>query len=377
MGSYNALEEYNKRKKQNGSYNALEEFNKRRAQEFASTLEKRLNEIDTKNQEVFSSYKSRFFDEEGNPLENSVYKTDTGNALNQYSSFKNWYDTESSDILNSLDKYGKYLDGEFVSSVKDAFGKSTEAHTGILSAYEGDHSYWSQFGNEKEYKQHLEDQKEYQAMLDTDLDKLKSEIEEMERLQKYWDTYDIVRSDAIDKQGYIIAQRTSELIKSGWKREDAEAAAQYEFMKKYPEEFEMIHNRVPLEEVLENEKTYSADAIADKRAKYNTIKEIQEKHAIESKALAAADFAEKSSYSKGRFTGDNDYDRLYEYINASESRSEELEGPQTAEEYLLRPFVEGDGTLIDAAHAAQMNENEVAIFNYYYATGGKETAVKY
>lgn len=116
---------------------------------FGASIPSRLEALTKQGSDAYNTYKSRFFDENGEFI--NSYRGDTEAAYNDYSTFKSNYDTESKAILEHLDRYGDNYDAKTVSEIRDYLTSNSKAYEDMLNAYKDDNDYWSQFDSEEHY----------------------------------------------------------------------------------------------------------------------------------------------------------------------------------------------------------------------------------
>lgn len=135
----------------------------RRVSSAVQSINDRLGTWQKNNENFVKNYQSRFSDT------NSGYRGDTADKLSTVTAQKANFDKEADSILKLVDQYSAYLDGDYVSKVKDALNQSRSAQSEILSAYTQDNDNWSQFGSEESYNAYVKQQEEYKKLARLDI----------------------------------------------------------------------------------------------------------------------------------------------------------------------------------------------------------------
>ena len=223
----------------------------------ASSILSRLEALQKEGTEAYNTYKSRFFDENGEYIHN--YRGDTADAYNSYSQFKTKYDTESKAILDFLDQYGDAFDGDTATKIRDYFSGTSKAYEDMLNTYKTDTDYWSKWKTEDDYKAAIKASEDYEGMkvadtvsLGNELEALKSKKNEYVGIKTKRDNrYSTVLS-AYMRAGYNKAQAEQMALKDG------EVAAYDKQLSAYGDMSKIDKD------------------ISDKTAYYNTASRIQE-----------------------------------------------------------------------------------------------------
>ena len=154
-----------------------------RERALVNSIPSRLEALQKEGTEAYNTYKSRFFDENGEYIHN--YRGDTSDAYNSYSQFKTKYDTESKAILDLLDQYGDAFDADTATKISDYFSGTSKSYEDMLKAYKDDRNYWSKWKTEDDYNATVKATEDYEAMkvadavaLGTEIDALKAKRNE-------------------------------------------------------------------------------------------------------------------------------------------------------------------------------------------------------
>ena len=115
-----------------------------------SNIVDRVNGLLGKHSNYVSDYQNRNSGRKYN-LEDS-YMGDHATWLESATSSKNAMYEEADNILSYIDRFGKYLDPDWVKEVKNTIAKVKTDQDSILGAYKKDSEYWSSFKDEDEYK---------------------------------------------------------------------------------------------------------------------------------------------------------------------------------------------------------------------------------
>ena len=271
----------------------------------------------------------------------------------------NWYDENAykssvdsfTSLLSQADNWRKQYGGnsDAVSYIDSVVKALSDAKTYSYNA----RKYYSQWKTGEEYNAYVAQQKEYEEKKNFDLNTGRKEIEDLERSHIDFDTVRTQYVTAINNpEAYTQAQLKD--ITSRYK----------DYVSKYGSV----------------EKLDSL--ISEKKAYLNQSKHIQEGITLAG-AAGNADFKEYSGYVStksddlwGKLTSQYGmkYDDLtYEYINNQNGIRDEIK--QKNRSYSADSG-DGESTFEEKGYD-YMTEDEVAIYNYYYAKDGKKAADKY
>lgn len=233
-------------------------------------------------------------------------------------------------------------------SAEDDDDKWASAIASMESNYKNASEYYSQWKSEEEYNTFLAGKEEYTDMLNFDIQAGTKEIEGLENLL---DEY-----NALTRKVQTLAPSSPEAISAT--NRIAELSAQFG----------------------NGGKAGIESAISEKKSYMNQAKHIQEGIAM-SGVIDNDDFDQYSGYISTRsddwwskLTG-TEYDATYEYINNQNGFRDEYKDKHSA--YSSdNPWSDGESTYEEKGYD-YMTEDQIAIYNYYYAKDGKEAAEKY
>ena len=349
MGVYEQIKKNRENKTNSGVLSAV------MREKAASYLLPKLESLQSESQSVYDTYKTRFFDE--NEEYKNTYRSDTEDALNQYTAFKTKYDTESQEILSYLEKYGSQLDEKYVTDIKDWLTSSGENFGKIHSAYQYDYDTLSQYKNENEYKKAVAEQKKYEetraGMLDFDIEKGKEDLGSWEKI----------------KENVQAAERRLQL-KWGNKAPDRDSVSDEEW-RQYLEDKSWVDQYGSAQKV--------SDIVSKKTQYINRAKVVQDAKKLADQATSDANFEVYAQ--KGEEMGANSsyggwmkgyaYDNYVAYLRNTPGeleRLEELSRNQPGSAVL---------SMIEYKAAKHMSEDEFKIYNSYIGKGDKDGAQKY
>ena len=206
------------------------------------------------------------------------------------------------------------------------------------SAVNNTTKFYSQFKTEDDYQKWDAQQKDYEKKLNLDLDAAAKEIEDLKAQRE-----DYAQNHEFD-----------------W-NDHSQRAAHEQYLK----DLDM--------------------QISQKNAFMNQAKNVQNEVSLTEEAEGAADFSSASQYAGTR--SDDFWSKLtsqygmgyddltYEYINNQNGIRDEIKQKQRS--YSSdSPFSDGESTFEEKGYD-YLTENEIAIYNYYYAKNGKEKAQEY
>ena len=249
------------------------------------------------------------------------------------------------------------LDKKFYNSLSDSLSNYDKGSISVINTFESANEYYSQWETEDAYKDAVKAQEDYEAMVNFDLVAGQKEIEgllngdEITALKKNRDT---LRNDIrLYNRGVRTTYKTSNDVKK--------AKGRLSQIEKKIEEIEK-----------------QAD---QKQVYWNNANRVQTGIKLHNDALNAKDFKEKSQYvstATGSWftTYGMGYDDLtYEYINNQNNIRGEIKQKYSA--YSSdNPFDDGESEYEENSYD-HMTDEEIAIYNYYYSTEGKNKAEEY
>lgn len=264
---------------------------------------------------------------------------------------------------NRLRELNRFFSDDYVDDSED--WKKTVSS--MEEGYRGISDFYSKWKDEDEYKTALEAQKEYQKNLNYDIDAARREIEEMKSAidSEYDSFYNETDKDKLSHEGPIqVASRI-------WGKDASEWLGLSPLSRE---------QNIKIDEL--------KAAITAKEQEIAIAERIQKAAAIRDAALNAPDFAEKSKYnstvSYSRTWWDDlvqnpstvSYDdELYEWINGNEDVKADVKRKDSIASS-DNPYDDGK-TWLEKAGYDFINDEERAIYNYIYATAGKDKAKDY
>ena len=346
------------------------------------------------------------------------YVSDSGDWLTSTKERKSALDEEAKSILSYLDEYGGHLDAEWVKevrkSIKDGLGNQSK----ILEVAQKDNEYWSQWGGkaadtlsllpgaenvdfrERAYKNAQKEYGYYNKYQGLSTEDLKWAVDVLEDgKEKEWLTSYAASRDYEDKSKYDVSAGEYELklledeltaLQDYYlKGEDYaldHASSNAEYNKALEEWYAKYGGKEAMWELIQNEQK----KLEDKKKYIADAKKIQELNAWNS-VTGNEDFAQNSQYvsnveyelfGKPTFTDDT-----YAYVNnptvedkrplgGGEVSARDLIGTEDAIYKSDTPLRNTESSYEEDA-LDYMTEDEIAVYNYYYATQGPEKARQY
>ena len=323
---------------------------KRRVNE--KRYEDEVKKVDSSYIDLFVNSTNSFF----NSAEEEYNKVSWGNASQSYQNRNNTYQDlnhRSEVIRRWLNANKESLDADTYAELAeylDYFGTNA---TSILDSFAQAKEYYGQWATEDEYNAFAAYKKDYDEKASLDLDAAEKEIEELER-----------RREELEGSRQ---QPASNYLNGSYMLTNQPYAAAQQAPQASPQEQELYELK---------------KLITEKQQYLNLAKRIQEGIEL-SGAVNNADFNQYSGYVSTESDGGwskltSQYgmgygDLTYEYINGKDSgiRGEII---RKASIYSNKGAM---GALDKWTSYNYMDENEIAIYNYYYAKDGKEAAEKY
>ena len=347
-----------------------------------------------------SNYQNRYSGRKGN-LEDK-YVNDSEGWLRVISKQKENFDAEADSILSYMDQYSGYLDADWMEQVRSTLTSARGNQKSVLDYATKDNEYWNSFGSDElvsqygsgkgvyEYYQRGEGyRKKYEGLSAEDLKWASSFLEDGE--EKDWLASYTASVDYNEKSKYDVASGEAEIAAleqeildlDDYLADSHEVLMDYygtDYDKKAAELFKdfggtgsgVIAAIEEKQKQIEEKKKYLADA-----------QKVQELNVWNS-VTNNADFAQNSEYVSTvkyhRIGSPTLNDKTYEYVN-----NPTLSDGRTARDLILQedraykrdtPLRNTDSSYEKEA-LEYMKEEEVAIYNYYYATQGPEKAQQY
>ena len=313
-----------------------------------------------------------------------AYVSDSSDWLNTVTQQKSSLDTEADAILAYMDQYRDYLDVNWMAQIRGAIGRARMDQSSILNSSTYDDKYWSSFGSEDlvekygsaedAYKYHQRADgysKKYNGMTYDDIQNVMGDLEDGE--EKEWLT---------SYAGSVNYEEMKNL-------DTVATAKEIKLMEAELEQYRNSTVSMDLGEYMEGLEARE-EAIKKKKDRLNKAQSVQK--LIEwSSVKENEDFGQNSQYvnnveyelfGKPTFTDDT-----YAYVN---NPTVEDKRPLGAGESTARSLIDFEHSMYsndtplrnrDSSYARdaleQMTKDEVAIYNYYYATEGAEKANEY
>lgn len=172
------------------------------------SLDSMLKQYTADSSSFSNLYNSRYFDEEGNYI--NQYRSDSSDWVSSVQKALAQNDAKASEIKSYLERYKSFLPEDYYSNVSDILATNSKALSDIYSSSREEHDFWSQFKNEGEYKTALakleEDEKKRTYDLEAgaaEIEALKAELAEArEEAKKY--------NNAIPSDEYLKHETTPE-----------------------------------------------------------------------------------------------------------------------------------------------------------------------
>lgn len=376
-----------------GSFDVESYIKQRNVPKVQQSITDRVNTWLKNNNDFVSNYNSRI-----SGRKDGSYVSDSEGWLSGITEQKGRFDAERDSILSVLSQYEGFLDPEWAASVSKVLKSAGDQQDSILSYSTADRDFWKQFDPNEEqvaagmtaqglYGQWYKEngyRKKYEGQTYDDVLRALDTLEDGE--EKDWLTSyrasmyndEMLNYDTADAE---IRLQSMERILASYDH----AADCYNRYQNNPEAFrgsEYEDFRTMARAYLQYQQKFGSKQdleklIHDTKLNVNNAKRIQEGHALAG-VTGDADFANKSGYvsteSDDWYRGVTTkfgmgYDDLtYEYINGKDNG--------------MRSEIYGKAVARDAKTDAydlydRMTDEQIAIYNYHYATGGKETAEKY
>ena len=370
------VQEYAKKRKQGGANNGNGNSNSKRfsVQEYVKQrnipqvgeyLNSSINSWLKKNKSFYAGYNSRIGRYQDKDVLDWSYESDSSDWLSSLTTQKGNLENEANEIRTWLDSYKDYLDKDYYNSVIEALNGNINQYEGIISHATDLNKHWSQWETEDAYKEWVAGQVDYNEKLNYDLGAGQKEID---WLQSIVDEY-----DKVQKPVYSNTDRGA----SAQAKADAYNAQIGAIAQKYGISY--------------------ADAkaqLSEKSAYHTLAGRIQKAEELASVADVNSEnydvaFADKSQYQSTAYgDGANFWDKLfkneysmgyadltYEYINGDEDFRSEVRSKYNT--YSSDNAYDDGKSRFEEAGYDYMEDDEIAIYNYYYNTEGKEKAQEY
>ena len=352
---------------------------KTKSQKIVDNANARISKMQAKynpSSQVNESYIRSFMDDVKRFTESSQKSYDSMGYLtasSDYDSRKKIADnlTERSRFISKyLDEHKDSLDEDTYSSFKSYLKDFDMASTQSMYAMYQKKDYFSQWETFDDYNKYVAYQKDYDEKSQYDLDAGQKEIEALEaELQKLKKT-DSAPGTYVNGRPYAASQQANPTPSPYLTGNTTVNSRPYAAGQQAQNEVSPTAERErELEKLISQKKKY-----------LNQAKHIQEGITL-SGVVDNTDFKASSGYVStyddsrwAKLTG-KEYDETYEYINNQNGIRDEIE--QKHRNYGAdNPFDDGESRFKEKGYDL-LNENEIAIYNYYYAKEGKEKAQEY
>ena len=256
-------------------------------------------------------------------------------------------------LIRDIEAYRGYLGEDVASKALENLTGMSEGYKGILSNAES----LSKFKTQKEYDESIQAQKDYEAMTTFDVEAGKKEIE------------GILKGDEMT----ALIKRQAEIKEQMNKLGNQTKGKGFEKRKQLQKELIEVNAQIKELEGQANQK----------KAYLNKAKYIQGGVKLANDALNAEDFDNNNEYVSTKYDGlswdkilGNQYgmgydDLTYEYINNIDGMRDKINHEHSVWDR------NDDTSPFEERGLDYVNEDEVKIYNYYYATEGKEKAEKF
>ena len=266
------------------------------------------------------------------------------NGLNWKSSKDNSYESAGNDLMHRANMIRSYMKqnqalyeeksyNDFVSQLDDIENYYGE----YMKAFSDARDYFSQWETEEDYNDYVAYQKDYDAKKNLNISAAEREIADLEAVKKEYDSWKYLTGPEVQAKYRQFADQYGD-IKS-------------------------------LEQL-----------ISEKTAYLNQAKHIKEGITL-SGVAGNADFNQYSGYVSTKSDSGwdrlfcNEYDDLYEYVNNQNGFREEYKSKRRA--YETGNLWSDGETYFEEKGYDYLTDNEISIYNYYYAKEGKEKAQEY
>ena len=364
MGVAERYEE-KKKNKTTSNYQGVEyRYNqKHQAESVRNSVVNRVNTWLKNNENYVLNAQDRFSGD------NTAYRSDAADWLSTITTQKNNFDKEATSIKSYMDQNKDILGDEFIKTVTDALDGNLKVQGDILSASTEDMNFWSNWDSEDAYKKYLDDQETYEKRLNYNLeagqkniDYFQSELNAIESIERQIAEI----SGMSDTLNLAIAKGSA--YASG-KQKDNEARL------------------ATLNQALENayakygSKDALVAALTSEKQKYTLAERTQRADKLAAVARIDSEYYDPnfSNYAvvNEAFAENDD---AYKYINDlngfREDRNAYWQENAVYTDAQGNTYVNKLPWYIDGGYE-DMNEDEIAIYNYYYNVGGREKANEY
>ena len=284
-------------------------------------------------------------------------------------------------LRRKVDAYRKYLGDDKADEILSYIDKMKSGYNSYLSNAE----IYSTFKTKAEYDQWISDSEEYEKKKTLDLGVAQQGIDDLEELLKTASAYKSeldAWTENVGDDGYYYNNFMYQEIERKYMEESSDPKV---YMPKAKAEYDAYVQglKADFEESLNGYESLDAlkSDVSNKKLTYNQAKRIQEGIRLSGVADAESEFYDPEFDSFDDYNGTSpesvydSKDDLYEYVNNYDDfRSKYKRNHRTMSSD--NPFSDGVSSYEEKGYDF-LNEQEVAIFNYYYAKDGKKAAEKY
>ena len=343
--------------------------------QIGASLTSSINNWLKNNESFFTNYNSRLGRYEGKDYLDWSYESDSGDWLSSLATQKTNLENEAKEIRTWLDQYKDYLDPEYYNSVAKALKGNTNEYEGIISRATEINKHWSTWETEDAYNEWVAGQRDLNEKLNFDLGTGKVEL------------------DGINKDFETFKNLSLQLtnLETEYARAGVENAR------------ELAESDLPdvVAQINAITSKYGVDAkglasfVSEKNQYYTLAERVQNAKELASVADPTSKnydpaFATKSQYQSTAYGDDASFwdklannaygmgyeDITHEYINGDKELRSTINN-----KVKMWTFGNNAGgkstTRFERAGYDYMSEDEIAIYNYYYNTEGKEKAQEY
>ena len=370
----------------------------------------RVNKWLNSHNEYLKSYQDRYSGRKGGYEDD--YVSDSADWLETVKSRQSSLSTEADDILSYLDQYKDYFNSDWVNEIKSTLQSAKSTHGKIIDSSIKDNMYWESWGSDDFVTQYGSAQDAYKAhqLLNANTGKSTKELDEILAGMEDSKAKELLSSyrasvDYDEKSKYDIAAAEKELAQmEAEAKELATVSTQYSWLE-LDDEGNWVSSRFTPEEIAEISDRYAyfqakydgknpgaalQEAIKQKKEYLEQAKRVQDLNSLSS-VTGNDDFAQNSQYVNnveyGLFGKPEFTDNTYAFINnptvedkrplgAGDATARELINWEHAIYSADSPIRNRDSSYVRDA-LEYMTEDEVKIYNYYYATEGAEKANEY
>lgn len=144
-------EEWKKKQEEQSGSSSTSSFDSKYAEwQIKNNGEDIVKDISSRYETWMKNYKN-FITNYNDRMASKGYKTDTAEWLSKTSQQKANFDAEAKNIQTLLDRYKDYLDADAYKNLAESLSAASKGQSEILSAYQSEHDFYSQFKDELDY----------------------------------------------------------------------------------------------------------------------------------------------------------------------------------------------------------------------------------